>query len=123
MMRAILKLTVAVCLAGSFLLFPVGCGKKNAAALTTANDEAFKSATPEVKAAWETAKAAMKTNGYAAAIMSLQTGRALPGVNPQQAKAFDETVTAVSDQMYDAANRDDPAGKQAIEDLRGVQAR
>jgi hypothetical protein len=100
-----------------------GCGKKDAAALISKNDAAFKSATPEVKTAWETQKAAMKTNGYAVAMTSLMGLKSAPGLSPEQSKAIDETVTAVSDQMYDAANRDDPAAKQAIEDLRGKMGR
>ena len=45
------------------------------------------------------------------------------GLTAEQRQAVDTTVTAVSDAMYAAANRGDPAGKQAIEDLRKVRTR
>jgi hypothetical protein len=100
-----------------------GCGKKSASSLASKNDAAFSSATPEVKGAWEASKAAMKTNGYAVAIAALTGAKAAAGLSPDQSRAIDETVTAISDQMYEAANREDPAAKQAIEDLRTMMGR
>ena len=62
--------------------------------------------------------AAMNTNGYAVAIMELQRIKQLPGVSAAQSKAIDEASTKISDQLYAAANKDDPKAKAAIEDLR-----
>jgi hypothetical protein len=64
-----------------------GCGgKKDAAALTSKNDAAFRSASAEVKAGWETQKAAMKTNGYAVAMTSLMAMKSAPGLSRNNLK-------------------------------------
>jgi hypothetical protein len=42
---------------------------------------------------------------------------------PQQAEAVREVSTAVSDEMYEAANKGDAKAKQAIEDLRKQSGR
>lgn len=81
-------------------------------------EKAFATASPEVKASWASANAAMTTNGYATAILQLQELRAAPGLTADQQKVIDAKSTAISDQMYAAANKDDPAAKKAIEDLR-----
>jgi hypothetical protein len=96
-----------------------GCGKTAA----TDGNKAFQSASPDLKKSWDMAMAAMKTNGYAAAILHLQELRAQPGLSAEQTKAVEETSTAISDKMYDAANDGDPAAKQAIEDLRSASGR
>jgi len=67
--------------------------------------------------------AAMNTNGYAVAIMELQKIRQLPGVSAAHGKAIDDASTKISDQMYAAANKDDPKAKAAIEDLRNAWKR
>lgn len=63
--------------------------------------------------------AAMKTNGYAEAIFQLQELREKSGLSAEQTKVVDQTSTAISDKMYDMANKDDPAAKKALERLRG----
>ncbi len=85
--------------------------------------EAFRSAPPEVKKLWDGATAAMTTNGYAKAILQLRQLRALPGLSAEQARVVEETTTRINDQMYDAANREDPAGKQALQELRESMGR
>ncbi len=76
-----------------------------------------------IKAGWESAMAAIATNGYTAATVALTTLQRQSGLSPEQLKAINETVTAVSDQMYDAANKGDAAAKQAIQDLRKLTGR
>ena len=83
----------------------------------------LESAKPEVKKGWDTAMAAMKTNGYATAIIELQRIRALPEVTAAQGKVIDASSTKISDAMYAAANKDDPNAKAAIEDLRNAWKR
>lgn len=85
--------------------------------------EVFASASTELKTAWNGADAAMKTNGYAAAILQLQMLRANPTLTPEQQQAVDAKSTAISDQMYAAANKDDPAAKQALLDLKSAMGR
>jgi hypothetical protein len=84
---------------------------------------AMQSASPEVKKGWDTALAAMKTNGYAVAIIELQKIKDLPGVTPQQVKVIETSSTKISNDMYAAANKDDPKAKAAIEDLRNAWKR
>lgn len=85
--------------------------------------EVFASASVEIKAGWNSADAAMKTNGYAAAILQLQALRANPALTPQQQQVVDAKSTAISDKMYAEANKDDPAAKQALQDLKTALGR
>jgi hypothetical protein len=64
------------------------------------------------------AMAAIQTNGYVAASLALQKVMALPGLTPQQVQAAQEAGVALSDQMYEAANKGDANAKQALEELR-----
>lgn len=109
-------------LAGFTGLLLIGCGK-SAQGLRDANAKLFTSAPAEIKAAWDAAGAAMATNGFAPAILTLKKLQALPGITPEQLKAVNETVTAVSDQMYDRINKGDAAAKEAMNQLRAAQGR
>jgi len=100
----------------------MGCSK-SATSVGSHHAEAFQSADAQTKALWDTALAAVKTNGYAVAFVTLKSLQAQPGLTPQQLQAVNETATAVSDQMYAAANRNDPAALQAIEELRQIPRR
>lgn len=84
---------------------------------------AFQSASPEIKKGWDSAMAAMQTNGYAVAIMQLQVLRGKPGITLEQGKAIDNASTRINEQMYESANRDEEAGKAAIEELRKAMGR
>lgn len=92
-----------------------GCSP-SATSVAARNDKLFQSAEVTVKADWDTAKAAMQTNGFAAAIFAL---KALQSANlkPEQLTAVNKTVNAVSKQMYDAANKGDSNAVSAIEKL------
>ena len=46
-----------------------------------------------------------------------------PGLTADQTKAVEQTVTAVSDQMYAAASKGDAAAEQAIQELRSLRGR
>jgi len=100
----------------------MGCSK-SATSVGSRHAEAFQSADAQTKAIWDTALAAVKTNGFALAIVTLKSLQAQPALTPEQLKAVNETATAVSDQMYAAANRNDPAALQAIEELRKMPRR
>src|SRR5690242_19563184 len=79
-----------------------GCSK-DAKSIATTEAKVFQSAPAPTKAAWDTAAAAMKINGYVIALVSLQGLRAQPGLTAEQIQAVEKTATAVSDQIYEAA--------------------
>jgi hypothetical protein len=110
---AVLALTV-FCLAG--------CGSKSASSLGSSNAKLFAAAPASVKSQWDAASAAIATNGYTPAIVALKNLQQ-QSLSPEQLKAVNDTVTAVSDQMYAAANKGDAAAKQAIQDLRKAMGR
>ena len=117
-MRTCLR-TAALLLAVGFLAVAgIACNKS-----VSSIGNALQTASPEVKKGWDAAMAAMNTNGYAVAIMELQRIRQLPGVSATQGKAIDDASTKISDQMYAAANKDDPKAKAAIEELRNAWRR
>ena len=67
--------------------------------------------------------AALKTNGFLVSIVALQSLQQRGNLTPEQLKAVNETVTAVSDEMYAAANRGDANAKQQIQDLGKLRSR
>jgi hypothetical protein len=103
-------------------LLLAGCGG-SPQSVATRGAKAFQSAPPETKAAWDAAIAAIKTNGYTSASLALQQLMTQPGLTPQQTRAAQETGTALSDQMYEAANKGDANAKQAIDELRKLRGR
>jgi len=117
-MRTFLRAAAIILTVGLVGAAGLACNKS-----VSSGSSALQSASPEVKKGWDTAMAAMKTNGYAAAILELQKARALPGVTAEQGKVIDASSTKISDQMYAAANKDDPKAKAAIEDLRNAWKR
>ncbi len=118
-MKPSIGFTVLLSLA--VLLMP-GCSK-SASSVGSRNTKAFQSANPETKASWDTALAAMNTNGFVTATVALMKLQQVPSLTPDQLKAVNETVTAVSDQMYAAANKGDANAKNAIEELRKLKMR
>lgn len=99
-----------------------GCGQPSAESLGAANAKLFQSSDPPIKSQWDAATAAVKTNGFAEAILAL-TKMQSATLSPEQRKAVDETVTAVSDQMYESANKGEAAGLKAIEKMRQATGR
>ncbi len=108
------------------LLFVSGCGRSSAKDPNKVGSQyrkVFQTADPQVKECWDTAMDAMKTNGYASATLALQNLLQQTNVTPEQTQAAHETVVAVSDKMYEAANKGDAAAQQAIQELRKATAR
>ena len=105
------------------LLFLAGCGKSSSGSLASAHEKEFKSATGEVKADWDTVVAGVKANDYAATLTAVAKLSVNPALTPEQTKALTETATAVSDEMYDKANKGDEAAKQALQTLKAANAR
>ncbi len=122
-MRLSSKIAVAVACAGCALLYGCGGGSKDPGKLGAQYSQLFASADAETKACWETATGALKTNGYAVTILAIRTLTQGGKLTPEQAKAANETATAASDRMYEAANKGDASALQAIEDLRKATGR
>jgi hypothetical protein len=95
-----------------------GCSKK-----VGGGAKAFAAANPEIKTAWDKGLAEAKAKDYAAAIGALQDLHRKPGLTPDQIKAIEETMTAISDEMYAAANKGDAKAVEAIKILRERQRR
>ena len=112
-MRFCLRAVALLVTMGFVALAGIACNKS-----VSSSGSALQTASPEVKNGWDVAMAAMTTNAYAVAITELQKIRQLPGVSATQGKAIDEASTKISDQMYAAANKDDPKANAAIEELR-----
>jgi hypothetical protein len=110
MKKSALKL-LAGC--GVMLCLLPGCGPKPTA-IAAKQTPAFASADPQTKASWDVALAAMKTNGYAPALLALRHLAAQPNLTPEQAKAVSDTGTALTDQMYAAAKRGNTQAAEAI---------
>ena len=117
-MRICLKVAALLVTVGFVAFAGIACNKS-----VSSSGSALQTASPEVKKGWDVAMAAMTTNGYAVAITELQRIRQLPGVSATQGKAIDAASTKISDQMYAAANKDDPKAKAAIEELRSAWKR
>jgi hypothetical protein len=118
-MKTTLRLTVLVGLIG---LVVAGCGK-DPAAIGSGYSKVFQSADAPTKALWDGALAAVKTNGYAPAIMAFKELAAQTNLTTDQTKAVAETVTAVSDKMYAEANQGKPQAVEAIKQLRSTYRR
>lgn len=118
-----MKLSLSLLGSAAAVALLLGGCSKNAASLGASNASLFASAPAPVKASWDKATAAIATNGYATAIIALKALQEQPGLSAEQLKAVNDTVNAVSDQMYAAANKGDANAKQAIQSLRQVLGR
>lgn len=98
----------------------VGCGR---GVSPSAANKAFDTAPPAVKATWEKALAAGKTNDYAMSITLLRSLRTEPSMTPKQLEALTDTTAAITEKMMDAANRGDADAKKAMEDLSVLRGR
>lgn len=113
------RLLAVVGLAGLGL---VACGKSGSS-MAAGKSRLFASAPPEVKEKWDIAAAAAGTNDFALAMLSLQQLQALTNLTAEQRQAVGQTATAISDQMYEAANKGDANAQKAIDDLRKLRLR
>jgi hypothetical protein len=116
-MKAFRSLTGLFLAAAVLVVGSLGC-KKDAASLGAEGSKAFQSAPADVKQKWDQAVAALNSKDYAKAIITLQDLKSVPTITPEQLKAVEQTATAASDQMYEAANKGDAGAQKAINDLR-----
>ena len=114
---------VLACYSISFIsILLLGCGK-SPNAIASSKSKAFESAPAATKQAWQTAAAAARTNGYSAALIALSKIQADPTLTSEQGAAVRELSRSLSDSMYDAANKGDPAAKASLQELRKLQSR
>jgi len=93
----------------------VGCGKAGGG--SRANPNAFDKAAPEAKQVWDTALAAEKTNGYAAAQTLLYRLLQQP-LAPEQQEAVNQQLSSMNARFQEALKNGDPAAKSALEEMR-----
>lgn len=113
-------LIACVCVSFSLLIF-AGCGP-DAKSAAAKGARAFETAPAEVKADWQTAMGAIKANDFGLALATLGKLGSQTNLTPQQSQCVRDTSKAMSDLMYDAANKGDAKAKQALEDLRKLNA-
>ena len=102
-------------------LIVAGCGQKLMS--TNAAEKAFASADPALKAEWDKAMSAYKTNDFAQAIMTLKMMRNQPGLNPQQFNAVEDMRTIINTKMTEAANNGDTNALRSVEELQQFRGR
>ena len=95
----------------------MGCGKQ-AVAKVASDTKAFEAVSPEIKADWGKAMSAAASHDYATAILTCRKLQTQGKLTPPQLTAVVGTITAVTDQMLAAAQKDDPNAIQATEEVR-----
>lgn len=97
-----------------------GCGK-SASSVAASHSDLFTSA--PLKDEWDTAMAAMQTNGFVIAVTNLNKMRLEnPTPSPDQLAAINGTIKALNKQMLDLANNGDANARSALEQLRTSQS-
>ena len=90
-----------------------GCGSRS----LDQNSKAFASAPAPLKESWTKAVACVRSKDYAGAAPLLFNLRT-QSLTPDQSAAVEAAVKTVTEELWAAADRGDPAAKQAIEDLK-----
>ena len=97
-------------LAGALL---TGCSKKPANAMSI-----FDSASPDIKAIWDSSIAADKANDYVTAIQGYRSlMKQKTKLTDKQIDVLDSVAVALNQRFNDAVNSGDPAAKQAADQL------
>ena len=109
--------TVAVWTGGILIgcLVVAGCGQ----GASGSRSSSFSDAPPELKAAWDMAVAADKTNDYVPAVLGykrilLQRDQ----LSPSQVKAVEEASGKLFQRLVEASTKGDPAARQALSQLQ-----
>lgn len=108
---AALILCLAVCIT-------VGCGReKPPTEISNTEKQAFDSATPEIKQAWQGGLEAVSTNDYATA-QNIFYSLLNQDLTPAQRQAVSKESTIVMDRVYAGVEKQDPAALKAMEEMR-----
>jgi hypothetical protein len=105
------------------LLFMAGATGCNRQSLSVRNSESFKSAAPELKATWQTAVVAAKTNGYLSAYTNLHSLQTNSSLNAEQSQAVTDLLGVVGTRMFNAANEGDPEATKALKEVQASAKR
>ena len=111
----IVRFTVGAALAVVVSMSVTGCGQGG---LGVHDSGEFQGAAPELKAQWQTAVQAAKTNGYVVAYTTLQKLQTQPGLSAAQAKAAEDLLGVVGTRMFKAANDGDPEATKALKEVQ-----
>lgn len=95
----------------------VGCGQGG----SRAGGNSFNSAAPEIKATWNTAVAADRTNDYIPALVGYkQVLSQRDQLSPAQVKAVEDASTRLFQRLADASSKGDAAAQQALATIRDM---
>jgi outer membrane murein-binding lipoprotein Lpp len=94
-----------------------GCGNKATVPKAATSTQDFAPASPELKADWDKVTAAVKSNDYATAILTCRKLQAQVELTAEQRKVVNDTLTAVSNQLVDAAAKGDQNAINALEEV------
>ncbi len=97
-------------------LMLAGCGKP--VAKVAPDTKAFELANPEIKAAWEKIVSAAAANDYPKVILGCRQLQGTGDLTPEQRVAVNALQTAVSERMFDAAQKGDANASNAIAEIR-----
>lgn len=114
---------LSLSLAFVVLLSVVGCGEKVQKADDASRNKVFLSASADIKGQWEKAMAAVAAKNYYEATMVITSMRQGGKLTPEQSKAVDEALVAISDEMYTAASKGDPKAQESLDQLKKMQQR
>ena len=92
-----------------------GCSKSPSS--IGGKSKVFDSASAAVRESWTQAVACAKTNDYAGATV-LMMGLRKEELTPEQLATVDASLKTLTEAMYEAAGRGDPAAQKAIEELK-----
>lgn len=99
------------------VLFVAGCRReKPPAEISNTEKQAFDSATPELKQAWQGGLEAVGTNDYATA-QNIFYSLLNQDLTPDQRQAVSKESTIVMDRIYAGVEKKDPAALKALEEM------
>lgn len=102
------------------LALAAGCGRRSASSVADSHPGLFPSG--QLKQEWDTAKAAMRTNGYVTAVTALRKMQ-LEKVSAEQLNAINDTLRTLNLQMINAADKGDANANNALKELGNKSGR
>lgn len=117
--RLLAKFGTALAAIAAIALVSTGCSK-SAHSVASSHSDLFSS--PPLKDEWETAMAAMQTNGFFVAASTLNKMRLEnPAPTPDQLTAINDTIKSLNKQMLDLATKGDANARDALQQLGASQ--
>jgi hypothetical protein len=95
-----------------------GCGQAGSGA----GGSSFNTAAPEIKATWDKAVAADRTNDYVPAVLGYkQVLLQRDQLSPAQVKAVEDASVKLFQRLAEASSKGDPAAQQALATMRDME--